>query len=86
MSSMSTPCLYVMYPTPTHTATSRAVAVGEEDSPFLYSEPEIREMHHQVGAKATLVGEFPLEGIAAASNSPVAMELDAAYRSLWDPG
>jgi len=50
-------------------------ASGEDESPFLNSAATLRISHEQTDLKPSLVGEFPLEGIARAEHSPTAFDL-----------
>jgi len=61
-------------------------ASGEDESPFLNSAATLRISHEQTDLKPSLVGEFPLEGIARAEHSPTAFDLKEAYDTLWHLG
>jgi len=61
-------------------------AYGPEDSPFLHSDAELKVLHRQTATKPAIAGEFPLEGLVAATHNPNAMSLRQAYEALWAGG
>ena len=56
-------------------------AAAPTSSPFLYSKLQLRALY-ATSAKPTLVGEFPIQGLARAAHNPTEMSLEAAYTAL----